>query len=245
MTLNNLTVKHLKPRARPYKKADGEGLYIRVEPKGAKLWRLRYRFHGIEKTMTFGRYPTVTLKEARRRNREARALLASGIDPMRERKKAKAKAKAKAHRKLIDEPIIDAVLKVLKDETFQENLRVLTSIYLASLAYENEDKPLSWLLLEIQKHADTCKQVAVLIDAGEFKVADGDEVLKPESINPDTLLTPQECGERLGVTVHTLAIWRSAKSVPLDYVKVGRLVRYKASDVERFLDVRTKKGKVE
>lgn len=49
------------------------------------------------------------------------------------------------------------------------------------------------------------------------------------------LLTPQQVAEQLGVTTHTLAVWRSEQRYPLKYVKVGRLVRYQESDVERFI----------
>lgn len=48
------------------------------------------------------------------------------------------------------------------------------------------------------------------------------------------LLTPQQVAERLGVSTTTLATWRCTKRYPLAYVKVGRLVRYRAGDVEAF-----------
>ncbi len=49
------------------------------------------------------------------------------------------------------------------------------------------------------------------------------------------LLTPQTVSKLLGVTQHTLAVWRCSKRYPLPYVKVGGLVRYRASDVEAFI----------
>ena len=53
------------------------------------------------------------------------------------------------------------------------------------------------------------------------------------------LLTPAEAGAILGVTVGTLQIWRTTRRYPLPYVKSGRLVRYKAEDVQAFIDSRT------
>ena len=50
----------------------------------------------------------------------------------------------------------------------------------------------------------------------------------------DTLLTPQDVADRLGVSTTTLATWRCTKRYPLTYVKVGRLVRYRLADVEDF-----------
>jgi excisionase family DNA binding protein len=56
--------------------------------------------------------------------------------------------------------------------------------------------------------------------------------------SPDTL-TPKEAAEYLGVQVATLSIWRCTKRYPLPYIKVGRLVRYKRSDLDLFLAART------
>jgi excisionase family DNA binding protein len=53
------------------------------------------------------------------------------------------------------------------------------------------------------------------------------------------LLTPAEVANILGVSVETLNVWRATKRYPLPYVKSGRLVRYKLSDLEKFIDDRT------
>lgn len=54
------------------------------------------------------------------------------------------------------------------------------------------------------------------------------------------LLTPDQVSELLGVNTHTLAVWRSSGRYNLSYVKAGRLVRYRASDVSAFIDRSTK-----
>jgi len=46
----------------------------------------------------------------------------------------------------------------------------------------------------------------------------------------------------LGVTCGTLQVWRCTKRYPLPYVKVGRLVRYRTSDLQAFLQSRTMGG---
>ena len=56
------------------KLSDCDGLYIHVSPAGGKLWRLFYRFDGKQKTLALGKYPEVSLAEARNRRDEARAL---------------------------------------------------------------------------------------------------------------------------------------------------------------------------
>jgi hypothetical protein len=51
-----------------------------------------------------------------------------------------------------------------------------------------------------------------------------------------TLLTPEQTAAMLMVRTDTLAVWRSTKRYDLPYVKVGRLVRYKLTDIEAFLN---------
>jgi len=47
------------------------GLYLHVTEKGGKLWRLKYRFEGKEKFLTFGSYPEISLYAARKRRVES------------------------------------------------------------------------------------------------------------------------------------------------------------------------------
>ena len=70
-----------KPEATPYKKSDGGGLRLLVQPNGSKLWRMAYRFGGRHKELAFGRYPTISLSDAREARDNARKLLAKGTDP--------------------------------------------------------------------------------------------------------------------------------------------------------------------
>lgn len=65
---------------------------------------------------------------------------------------------------------------------------------------------------------------------------------KNETTSPakvSALLTPEETAESLGVSVRTLSIWRCQKRYPeLRYTKIGRLVRYRAEDVQSFINQR-------
>lgn len=96
MALKDLEIRALQPRDRIYKKADERGLYIEVHPSGSKLWRFKYGYLGKDKRLAFGRYPEVTLAEARQKRDEARQKLRDGIDPLAERKRAKLLAQFKA-----------------------------------------------------------------------------------------------------------------------------------------------------
>ncbi len=83
-----------KPDKKVTKLSDGKGLYLEVTRSGAKYWRLKYRYGGVEKVSAFGTYPDVTLAQARDRRDAARALLRGGIDPNVAKRKAVAAAVA-------------------------------------------------------------------------------------------------------------------------------------------------------
>lgn len=94
MSLTELQIKAFAPRIKAVKLFDSEGLYLEVTPTGGKWWRLKYRFNGKEKRLSLGTYPEVSLKEARVKREQMKALLRNGIDPSEARKLNK---EAKAH----------------------------------------------------------------------------------------------------------------------------------------------------
>lgn len=99
--LTDIAVRSAKAKEKPYKLADGKGLYLEVSPNGSKWWRLKYRFDGKEKKLALGVYPEVPLASrkdkksgtwiegARDKRDRARQLLADGIDPAAARKSEK------------------------------------------------------------------------------------------------------------------------------------------------------------
>jgi len=90
-----LRLERLSPN-KPYKLSDGGGLFLLVRSSKktgvSKWWRLKYRFGGKEKLLSFGTYPEITLVSARKKREVARKLLAEEIDPGQEKKAAKASA---------------------------------------------------------------------------------------------------------------------------------------------------------
>ena len=96
MPLTETAIKNAKPKEKDYRLADEKGLFVLVTTAGGKLWRLKYRFEGKQKLLALGKWPEITLKEARERRDEARKLLAYGIDPSEERKAEKAAREAEA-----------------------------------------------------------------------------------------------------------------------------------------------------
>ena len=75
---------------------DGQGLYLWVYEDGRKYWRLRYKIHDKEKSLSLGVYPVVGLKQARQLAQAERAKLVSNIDPSIDRQINKQKAKEAA-----------------------------------------------------------------------------------------------------------------------------------------------------
>jgi len=82
MAIKELQARSATPRDKPYKLADGEGLFLFIKPNGAKLWRMKYRFEGKEKLLSFGAYPEIGLTAARELRLKARHALAIGEDPI-------------------------------------------------------------------------------------------------------------------------------------------------------------------
>ena len=60
-----------------------------------------------------------------------------------------------------------------------------------------------------------------------------------EVFHKPQLLTPRQAATELGVSPGTLAVWRCRKRYPLRYIKVGSKVRYRLTDIEKFLTART------
>ncbi len=87
--LTDTRIKSTKPQAKLYKLTDERGLHLSVYPNGSKLWQLRFRIEGKERTASLGKYPEVSLAEARDKRDQMRKLIANGIDPVQSQKTAK------------------------------------------------------------------------------------------------------------------------------------------------------------
>lgn len=86
MKLNARQIETSKPKDKPYKLADGGGLFLLVKPNNSKLWQMKYRIAGREKLLSIGPYPDVSLADARQRRQEAKSIIAAGGDPSQEKK---------------------------------------------------------------------------------------------------------------------------------------------------------------
>jgi integrase len=95
MALTDTQIKKAKTGDKPIKLFDGDGLFLHLMPTGSKIWRVAYRVDGNQKMLTLGKYPEVSLSQARELCLEARKKLATGADPVDvRREEAMAKAAA-------------------------------------------------------------------------------------------------------------------------------------------------------
>jgi integrase len=87
--LSDAKIRSAKPRPRPYKLYDIDGLFLIVNPSGSKWWRQRYRYAGKEQLLSLGVYDEIGLADARERSAEIRKLVAKGLNPSADRKAKK------------------------------------------------------------------------------------------------------------------------------------------------------------
>lgn len=81
MAMTEIGMKALRPGAAVYTVADDRGLYAEVFPTGGIVWRFRYRLNGKLEKLTLGKYPALSLKNARLARDEAAAMVALGASP--------------------------------------------------------------------------------------------------------------------------------------------------------------------
>ncbi|WP_458399700.1 Arm DNA-binding domain-containing protein [Mailhella sp.] len=104
--LTDVFIRRLKPLEKPYKHVDGGGAFYSCAPTGSKLWRMSYRFAGKGNLLSFGEYPTASLKDAREKREEAKKLLAQGIDPS---------VQAKLHSSITDKAQVGELLRRIEE----------------------------------------------------------------------------------------------------------------------------------
>ncbi len=114
--LTKIALDNMKPGTARREIPDGKtrGLFLIVQPTGAKSWAVRYRFAGKPKKLTIGPYPEIPIPEARQLASEAITVVAKGEDPA-VKKQAKRKAEKAAAQAPDDRDLVEKVV-----ETFVE-----------------------------------------------------------------------------------------------------------------------------
>ena len=137
--LTAVQINAAKPSSKAYKLADSGGLYLLVQPSGSKLWRYKFRIGGVERLDSLGRYPEVTLAQARLAHAESRRLVAQGINPVLARKDRKRAliqanlAREKGSFAAVASDWMAASAEVLRPATLKQRVRELRSDLLPKL----------------------------------------------------------------------------------------------------------------
>ncbi|MFA7437087.1 tyrosine-type recombinase/integrase [Castellaniella sp.] len=79
--LRPVVINAAKPKDKPYALTDGGGLYLEILPTGTKVWRYKFHFEGRRDKITIGRYPAVSLKDARQVHAELMDKVLKGENP--------------------------------------------------------------------------------------------------------------------------------------------------------------------
>lgn len=216
MKLNARQVELSKAKDKPYKLADGGGLYLLVNPNGTKYWRLKYRIAGKEKLLAVGVYPSMTLAEARARRESAKKILAAGGDPMQEKqeeKRAKLMAVTNSFEKLALEwyehkrptwskGYADDILEYLQKDIFPYiGERVITDIKPMDMLAVLRKMEQRGVLDKLKKTRQACRQIftyAVITGRAEHNpVLDLASALKTPRQKHFPHLMPDQLGEFL------------------------------------------------
>jgi len=115
--LRDTTARSIKPEDKPI--ADGTVNGLRLHPtksKGRGQWKMRFvsPVTGKRRDIGFGIYPEVSIQQARKLAVDAREIIASGLDPINERKRLTTEAK-QAQQALTFEQAASQVHETLKD----------------------------------------------------------------------------------------------------------------------------------
>jgi integrase len=117
--LTNTEIKAAKAKEKEYNLADGAGLQLRVKPNGSKLWLFNYQrpFTKKRANLSLGKYPALSLADAREKSASARSLLVKNIDP-----KAHRDQQAQVEKNAIENTFIKyaEAWKVLKENSWKE-----------------------------------------------------------------------------------------------------------------------------
>jgi integrase len=240
MALSENQIRAARPRPKPYKLTDGQGLVLLVATSGARLWRLRYSFGGREGMISLGSYPATSLKEARERRDAARKQIEAGLNP------SNVRAEVRARREVTFEAIAK---EWLEHQHFIDKTRAKAEWMLHELAGPHIGKrPINELTapeilavlrrIEARGKHDTCHRTKWRIgQVIRYAIATGRAERDPtgdlrgalttaKAVNRRAITAPRRFGELL------LAIdgyngqggtWAALRLAPLVFVRPGEL----------------------
>jgi len=173
-TLTPTRLNNAKPKEKAYKLTDGGGLLVLIQPGGSKTWTYQYRLDGKRREVTIGRYPEISVADARDRHTEYRTMVELGNDPAAHKQAGEAERKVRATLKADEGQFKAFSLKWLderlgsKAESYRNQMRSLLDrfVWPEIGKKELEDVKPAHVLAIIEKRRETpntAENVRVLI----------------------------------------------------------------------------------
>lgn len=163
--ISDAKLRALKPAEKAYRQAVGGGLYLEVMPSGSKLWRWKYRLDGRENRFAIGKYPRISLVQAREAAEQARKLVREGRPPSLQKRMDSLQAAHGRHQTLEDVANEWLGLKTWEDITKKRRLNMLERVVfpqLGSLPIRQITPP---IILDVLKTAAQKNGITVMAEA--------------------------------------------------------------------------------
>lgn len=194
---------------------DRDGLGVRISKQGTITWQYRFRWQRKPARLTMGRYPDISLKEARELVPKVRTLVSQGIDPRISWKLGKSNAKLVTAEDCVKQ-FTDKRLPKLKEKSQTLYNSVLNRYYLNAFP----DRPIDsvsfdeWLDFFDTIAESNPKLAASVLKSGKalFNWCVNRQMINPPTlltINPADVGTPSEVGNRVLTVRECAEIWKA------------------------------------
>ncbi|WP_127089050.1 tyrosine-type recombinase/integrase [Aquabacter cavernae] len=147
--INKLTARSVAALSKPGRHSDGGGLYLVVEPKGAKRWVFLFRWSGKLKEMGFGGVSAVSLANAREKAATARKVLDAGRNPIEVRKAAASEEAARITFGTFADQLVDDIKSGFRNEKHRWQWKHTLEVYAAKLREVPLDEVSTEKVLEV------------------------------------------------------------------------------------------------
>ena len=163
--ISDAKLRALKPADKAYRQAVGGGLYLEVMPSGSKLWRWKYRLDGRENRFAIGKYPRISLVQARQAVEQARQLVQEGRHPSLQKKIAGLEAAHGRLHTLEDVAKEWLGLKTWEDITKKRRLSMLERVVFPTLGTLPIRQITPNIILDVLKTAAEKNGISVMAEA--------------------------------------------------------------------------------
>lgn len=257
--LTDTKIRGIRPAEKKFKVHDRDGLYLLVMPSGTKTWRFRYRFGDARPEMSLGKYPAVSLKDAREKVFELRKMLENGIDPQQAHRRTRLAQKGDGYTvaAAIDDFLADKAAHVgevhLAKCRSRFNNHVLPGFGSRELSSVETDEYRALLasINNLGKNHMARRVQGLLNELYSYAILNGHAtynpvqplagIIKPKKVKNHARITnPQRFGELLRAIDHYRGAWQvvlALKFLPLVFVrqKELRFMDWADVDLERKL----------